>query len=212
MTHRHAPKREPVLAFGMVLAIVAGVVLGSCQGGAPGKGAHPSEGLLIEYPESWKTNLSEAVKNASFSVILPEHTLANDDNVTGVWLQPDGTAIFIDYPVPESPAPSLRQPYLEVYETPWAGGDPAKDFATDIAENPAVGKRLYVIDGIPVLGVNAHSPSDDEQANPALLDFVESGVEIQLSGGEDLQRLIEIARTMIGKASPPPSPSASSIG
>jgi hypothetical protein len=47
--------------------------------------------------------------------------------------------------------------------------------------------------------VTARSPTDPEQANPAFLRFVVDGVDIEISGGEKLDTLVEIAETMVSQ-------------
>lgn len=159
--------------------------------------AIPIVGEARGYPPGWRTSISEVERNAAFAVMLPRHPLANRQNVTDVFMDPDGKTVALDFPTPVPPSQGqLRQPFLEIFETPWIGGDPAADFAQDVASDPVVGKRLYEVNGEAALGVDAHSPSDQEQANPAFLKFVHQGIEIQLSGGESVQRLVEIAESM----------------
>jgi hypothetical protein len=53
------------------------------------------------------------------------------------------------------------------------------------------------LNGVTALGVNAHSPSDSERANPAFIRFVIDGVDIQISGGESLDALRSIALSIV---------------
>jgi len=86
--------------------------------------------------------------------------------------------------------PERRFEGHQVYEAPWEGGDPLTAFNEDLAASPDVGKSVITVSGLPALAVEAHSPSDDEQANPAFLKLVVGSTEVQISGGESLQRLI----------------------
>jgi hypothetical protein len=152
--------------------------------------------LTVVYPERWKTSLDAATAQAKFRVILPNHELANSSNIAAAYVWPDGNAVALQFPAP-SPDSQVRQPYREVWESPWTGGDPLKDFQKSLAAAPAVGQTITSIGGIPALSVTARSPTDSEEANPAFLRFVLGGVEIQISGGENLTDLIQIAQSMI---------------
>ncbi len=138
-----------------------------------------------KYPDEWKTTLQAAQSQAKFTIDLPSDPLANTGNITAVYVWPQGAAVALDFPAPAVPQTPVRQDYIEVWESPWTGGDPAQSFAADIAADPVVGKAMYSIDGMPALGVTAHSPNDFERANAAFLRFVVNGVDVQISGGED---------------------------
>lgn len=154
-------------------------------------------GGVLQYPDEWRTTLDTAMANARFGLILPNHPKANSGNVTAVYLWPDRSTVALQFPPLAVAASPVRQDYIEVWESPWTGGDPNADFAADMAAAPAVGKALYDIDGIPALGVTAHSPSDMDEANPAFLRFVFQGIEVEISGGEDVNMLIEIAKSIV---------------
>ena len=86
-----------------------------------------------------------------------------------------------------------------MYEAPWEGGDPREDYGKSIALDPVTGKRIYEIQGVPALGVEAFAPEDESQSNPAFLRFVLDGIEIQISGGDRVERLVAIARSIIAR-------------
>jgi hypothetical protein len=152
--------------------------------------------LQVAYPERWKTSLDAATAQAKFRVLLPNHELANSSNIAAAYVWPNGSTIALQFP-PPSPDVRVRQPYIEVWETTWTGGDPVKDFQRSLAAAPAVGQTITSIGGIPALSVTARSPTDSEEANPAFLRFVLEGTEIHISGGESLSDLIDIAESMI---------------
>ena len=91
----------------------------------------------------------------------------------------------------------VRQEYLEIFLLPWTGGSPEEHFAEDMEQAPVIGKGLYSVDGVTAEGTLAHSPDDIDQANPAYLRFVYKGLEVQISGGESLDLLLEIAQTIV---------------
>jgi len=106
-------------------------------------------------------------------------------------------AIALEFPAPSAPKDPLRQTYIEVWEADWLGGDPEANFKEDIEQDPAEGKSLTSIEGVPALVVTAHSSSDDDRANPAFVRVVVDGVDVHISGGEDLDALIRITAGLI---------------
>jgi hypothetical protein len=152
------------------------------------------------YPEEWKTTLAGAQVGAKFPVVLPNDTMANSTNVNAAYVWPGGAAVAFDFPAPQAQS-TVRQGYIEVWESVWAGGDPLKAFQADLAADPVEGKSIIDINGVPALAVTANSPSDFEQANPAFIRFVVNGLDIQVSGGDNLDALIRIAAT-ISSATP----------
>jgi hypothetical protein len=149
------------------------------------------------YPSDWQMPLSQVETLAAFPVLVPSAQTANQANVTAVYLWPNRMAVALDFPAPAVPDYPTRQNYIEVYESLWGGSDPLSDFQADMAQNPVQGKAIYDLGGIPALGVAAHSTGDANGSNPAFLRFVFRGVEIQVSGGESLETLIGIAKTII---------------
>lgn len=188
-----------------VVALVATSVL-LVKGAQPGRSRTHSQ-LLTDpyvntvYPPEWKTTLEATKSQAVFTPLLPNTVLANAGNAVAVYLWPQGQAVAIDFPAPvTSSQPPVRQEYLEVYEAPWTGGDPLTAFQADIGADPVVGKDIYYLGPngtIPALGVAPRSPSAMDQANAAFVQFVVNGIDIEVSGGESLQDLIDIANSML---------------
>jgi hypothetical protein len=83
--------------------------------------------LRVDYPEDWRTSLDTALTQAKFRVIIPDHGLANRNNVAAAYLWPDGVAVALQFPRPSAAPTRVRQPYIEVWQSPWTGGDPLKD-------------------------------------------------------------------------------------
>jgi len=149
------------------------------------------------YPSQLETTLQAAADAAGFVVIVPDTDLANSRILTNVFLWPDGQSIALDFPAPTEPKSPIRQNYIEVYESLWTAGDPMADFKADMAADPVEGKVILDIVGTPALGVEAHSPDVVDKINAAFLRFVIGDVEVQVSGGESLDVLTEIAKQMI---------------
>lgn len=186
-----------------ILVCMAALSLGAlpaCTNDRPSASLPAPGGGTDLYPEEWRTNLSSAQAQADFSLIVPNDPTAGPGNVVSVYLWPDGSAVALQFPPPASPQSPIRQEYIEVWESPWRDGDPLADYERDMAEAPDKSKALYDIAGVPALGVEAHSPSDIEGANPAFLRFVVDGIEVEVSGGEDLDLLIRIAETIVKSA------------
>jgi len=163
----------------------------------------PYEGTPDEpgYPAEWRVaDIAAAQAAVDFTLIVPDHPVANAGNVSGSFVLP-GEAIALDFPPPEKSTQYVRQEYIEVYEATWVEDmTPQEALEFDIKNAPSPEKELIDISGTPALTVEARSTKDDERANPAFLKFVFNGVEVQISGGEDLQLLIEIAKSMMAQA------------
>lgn len=166
----------------------------------PGRGQRLQFGTEPEhptYPESAEVaNISAAQSQVSFDIIVPETDWTTSERLIGVFVLPGG-AVALDYRGPE-PETYLRQEYIEVYEAPWDPTvDPAQAYEEMINADPHPDVSLISVDGLPALAVNAHAEADDDQANPAFLRVVVGSVELQISGGESIDRLAEIASAMI---------------
>lgn len=149
------------------------------------------------YPDEWRSSLAEAKRGVRFPVLLPDHARANEGNLTHIFVRPDDEAVMLDFPPPSSDTDiAIRQRYIEVYLSPWTYGDPETRFRESIEANPTAGRRMEYMDGRAVLIQEARSPDDIEVANPALIRFVMNGLDIQVSGGTDVELLKEIARTL----------------
>ncbi len=149
------------------------------------------------YSQATRISLSTAQESTSFRLILPATQFANEANLTGVY-ELGGGAVALDFPPATSLSqPDVRQEFIEVYEAAWEGGDPVAFLQADNAASPDPYKSITNIDGVPALVVLARSPNDDDQANPAFVRFVVDGTEVQISGGDDLDLLEQIASSII---------------
>jgi hypothetical protein len=149
------------------------------------------------YPEEWRSSVTNAQAEASFQLLIPNSPLANQQNLTAVFVYPEGAAVAMQFPPAEDSAGKVRQDYLEVWESNWTGGDPLKTWNEDLDASPAEGKAIVDVGGIPALGVTANSASDALGSNAAFLRLVIGGTDVELSGGTSLDNLVEIAKTMI---------------
>ena len=133
----------------------------------------------------------------SFPITMPSDSLANSANITAVYLWPNDSQVAVDFPAPAESGPPVRQAYIEVSYSNWSSGDPLAHFQADVKEAPASGKTVESIEGVPALEVQARSPSDADQTNPAFLRFASGGVDIQISGGDSLGALVGIAKSIL---------------
>lgn len=60
-----------------------------------------------------------------------------------------------------------------------------------MSENP-----LCVVGGAPALCVEARSPSDSNQDNAAYVEFRLNGLDVEISGGDDLEKLVDIGESL----------------
>lgn len=99
------------------------------------------------------------------------------------------------------PAAAAGAHYTEIYVEPWQGGDPQTDYLAFVAKANAAGYQdeYREVAGRPAIVVPAHSKGDVEEANPAFIRFVVRGVEVQVSGGEDLEQVVRIAEDLVDK-------------
>jgi hypothetical protein len=171
------------------------------QSYAPILGAFQGSPEKPGYPNEWRVpGIPAAQARVDFSLLVPEHPAANSTTLIAAFVLPGG-AVALDFAPPAEPLKYIRQEYIEVYQATWLEDmSPLEALKYDIENAPSPAKGLTQIGGIPALTVEAHSPEDDEAANPAFVKFVLGGVEIQISGGEDLGVLIEIAESLIAQA------------
>lgn len=165
------------------------------RGGGPRIGREGDRGFDTTYPDVWRVSLGEAKSTVGFPLLVPNHPAANDQNVVAVYVRPGGTTVAMQFPSPGKA--DVRQKYLEVFLVPWEGGDPSDSFAEDVEMDSAEGKTLFFVEGVIAEGVLPKSPDDVEQANPAFLRFVYQGIDVQISGGDSLDLLVEVAKTII---------------
>jgi hypothetical protein len=177
------------------------------RSGAPEQSYAPIMGAFIGdpenpgYPNEWRVpGIRAAQARVDFSLLVPEDSVANSTTLIAAFVLPGG-AVALDFAAPAEPLKYIRQEYIEVYQATWLEDmSPLEALEFDISNAPSPAKELTQIAGIPALTVEAHSPKDDEAANPAFVKFVLGGVEIQISGGEDLGMLVEIAESLIAQA------------
>jgi hypothetical protein len=98
-----------------------------------------------DYPDDWKTSLEEARADLNFEPLMPDSPSANASNLTEVFASPEGHAVALRFPIPPliEDAP-LREEFLEIFESPWQGGDPAEAWAEDL-EKSASSARVCLI-------------------------------------------------------------------
>lgn len=95
-----------------------------------------------------------------------------------------GDSVQMNFPPPTDHPSDLRLPYLSVWEVPWTEGDPMANYKDDIANHPDAGSQsICSVNDLPALCVEARSPADDMQQNPAFLRVIIDKVEIEVSGG-----------------------------
>ncbi|MGH2752743.1 MAG: hypothetical protein ACRDK3_18020 [Actinomycetota bacterium] len=174
----------------------------------PGDSQFPSavdnDPTSYDYPDDWTSTLGEARALAPFPILLPEHPDANPDNLQKVFVRtaadPGGTSVFLMFPVPEVPKGWVRQAYIELDIYRFKGeGDPSAYYQSTVEELQKAGytDSYSEIHGHPVITKHAHVPTDVDQANPAYLSTVVGDIELQIVGGENLDRLVAIAEDLI---------------
>jgi hypothetical protein len=162
-----------------------------------------------------RVTLAQAERDAPFDVLVPNSAAANSDNSTGVFEGPSDDQGPIDiemrFPPPTSSSADVRQPYVSVSESAWPDGwvargqstDPLDYYQQDLAASPDSGaKSICFVGDRPALCVEPRSQSDMAQANPAYVHLVIDNVSIEVSGGDSLPALIDIAKSL----APAPSP------
>lgn len=149
----------------------------------------------IGWPNAYSMSLSEAIKEAKFMVRLPDTTSANAENLSDVFLEPGGS-LFLEYPAAPADVGETRQPNIEVFEAVWVAGDPLTQYEADSRYSPVVGKSLCKVASFDALCVEPNSPTDFEKMNAAYVSFVVDNVEIEVSGGSSLDRVLSIANSV----------------
>jgi hypothetical protein len=192
------------------LAVTIGIGIGGGDGGRTPDGRPATKRLVERAPGSndifspptvgERVTLNEATSQADFPVRVPDAATASQDNMTDVYIA--GDSVQMDFPPPNDSASDLRQPYLSVLEAPWTEGDPLNAYKDDIAHDPDAGsKSICSVNELPALCVEARSPSDETQENPAFLRVVIDKVEVEVMGGDSVKTLIDIA-TSLAKTAP----------
>jgi hypothetical protein len=164
------------------------------------------------YPNAWIRSQSSLASAVSFSPLLvPDSPIANKDNMTAAYVWPNESAVAMDFPVSAEPKADITQAYVEVWEATWRQGDPLAYYQSDLKNDPQTGKSIVSIDGTPALAVEAHSPDKDvlDHANPAFIRLETNGLEVEISGGESLNALMDVARSILQAGEKAPGTDAS---
>lgn len=157
------------------------------------------------YPDEWEKSFGEVREQAAFFVTMPDHPDANREKLSGAFLRPDG-AVILNFQPPED-APTVRQDYIEIFMTEWEGEDPRVEFELSQKVDPIEGREVVDVDGYPAMIVHSNSKTDSEQANAAYLLTVIDGLEVEISGGDSLDRIVEIAKDVVAQLEKSPSAS-----
>lgn len=155
------------------------------------------------YPPEWRESLSEARRRAPFPILLPEHAAANANNLRETYLGSGAALAYLIFPPPAEPRLPVRQEYLQIIIGLWRGGDAETEYREYAVKAIAAGydDEYTEIRGYPALMVRPNAESDVDQANPAFVRFVVGNFEIQVNGGDDLPRVLEIAEDLADKYS-----------
>jgi hypothetical protein len=206
-------RRSYLISVVLVAAVVGGIAVATLRGPAQDKARRQSmaetESKTLHsfltnpqeptYPESWLATEAD-VLSAKVDAVLPAVAEAGSQNATRYYLWPDGGAIAVNYPLASTPSVNVRQEYIEVWASGWDQGDPATALGASLKASEIAGASMMEIGGIPVVAVPSHSPSDLDRLNPALLWFVVRDVQYQVSGGDNTNDLVAIAKDIIIRA------------
>jgi hypothetical protein len=132
----------------------------------------------------------------NFIPILPDSPAANSENVQASYVYPGGQAIALDFVLPHDVKRYVRQGYLEVWESSWNEGDPYDFFKQDLSESHIEGAHLVSLAGHPAIAVPPNSPSDQSRANAAFVRVEVAGLDVQVSGGDDLDAVLRVAESI----------------
>lgn len=158
-----------------------------------------------DYPSDWTASLTQARGDAPFPILLPDEPEANSSNLVEVFVRPvkdpKETGVALIFPIAEQPQKPVRQEYIGVFIEAWTGGDPRTDYLDYLAKAKAAGHadEYTEVRGHPAIIVPAHAESDVDQANPAFLTTVVSGIELQVYGGESLETVQRVAEDLIDR-------------
>jgi hypothetical protein len=181
----------------LLVGLLAFVPLSACEKsediGAVGPQNTAPEDPKIKYPKEWKSSLTEAEKKTKFKLKFPHHELASQDNLKDVYVFPEASGVAFQFSLKKEPQSPIDQQVIEIFITPYQGTDPVADYEASIQEDPE-GKKLHTVNGEVAL---SDEPHDDQiGTDVAFLRFVWNGLEIQLSGGESVDDLIQIAESL----------------
>lgn len=214
--------RIGVIVFGFsAAAVLAALAIDARRGSAPERNAAPradrapltpptdligmgfsDDPSQPRYPDSWKVgSVAEAASAADFRLFIPDAPVADPGDLMGVFVYPSG-AVALVYPSPGRPEAYILQEYVEVWEAPWTEkDDPLAAFQADVTQSPTDGKSVTTIRDLPALVVAPHSKDAVGESNAAFVEFVVDGIDIEISGGEDLNALIAVAESIIDQSS-----------
>ena len=160
----------------------------------PGMGSSLSGDNRPFYPQRWEKSLERARELVNFPVRVPNHPDANRNTMMATYQW--GNVVELTFDPPEG-VYSVRQDYISILITPWRGEDPRSEFEYAQEVDPIEGREVIDIADHPAMVVHPNSPSDADEANAAYVETVTAGLQIDISGGDDLDRLIEIAEDLI---------------
>jgi hypothetical protein len=168
-------------------------------------------------PSSWATTVSNAEAIAAFRVYVPGSgggegvtSAVSPSNMIATYAQPGGGTVVFAYNTPSQEAAAsagISQGYLSITEHPWRDGDPQTLINQRLSIVP--GSSSCTVGTTPALCVSARAPEAIGQNNPAdvLLDLNNTSVE--LTGGDAVQTLKDIAANLIPTSNAPSSPASS---
>ncbi len=184
------------------LAIVG--LAGGARSGTLGNSSHTGGtlvGLSAAYPlmGGAQVPLSSLTDLVSYSVPVPSTSIANQNNLTGVWAVASRrqAALVFD------------QGALTIVFKPAAYQDPTAQYQTFVSENN-VESSIDQVNGLPALVI---SPDTDcAKSNPAWVEFDMSGTDVSIfSSTYSADLLLDVADSMAQPASSAsPSPSTGS--
>jgi hypothetical protein len=134
---------------------------------------------------------------------IPDTTDANTQNMTAAYADPQGRAVEMVFPAPNPQSKNLQPPYISVWESPWTEGDPAAVLEQDVKRAAQMGltsESACRVGDLPAVCVSPApaptEPKPGEYANGAYVRFVLGDVEIHIAGGDNVDRLLEIAQSL----------------
>lgn len=154
--------------------------------------------MIPGYPDEWRVSPEDAASVAKFDVIVPSGNEVSPKQASEAFVQPDGMRVIYVYPpFADSEQGLVRRDDIEIEENSWgAEFDPRVHWADQIRELEG-DASVTEIRGTPVFSIKPNSKHDSEAANVAFIEFVTGGVDVTISGGSDLERLMRIADSMI---------------